>query len=253
MDFNKTFYQNIGNTNMLIKADIMTMTYWPFLEYWMYSAFPQCHGLLERLVRYYPYSKKWINQIFGNSKEKQVSPVCHTVIADKKKITILMYRYHVEYRIEGRKVILPCLPYRAVENLDNDTFLMLLPIVDAGAYDKYGYQEMGEELFQRLPGMALPAKHREYWKKELAYVLTIGLLDDDGAEEGPLWHIWQETEDSLYGAEWWPYVNELHLFQLKIPDILYRSGDYITAPEREDIFLWAQRMLSEWISSLCKK
>ncbi|MCI8825318.1 MAG: hypothetical protein HFH65_01070 [Lachnospiraceae bacterium] len=191
--------------------------------------------------------------MFGNDKEKQVSPVCHTVIVDGKKITILMYRYHVEYRIEGKKVILPCLPYRAVENLNNDTFLMLLPIVDAGAYDKYGYEEMCVDLHRRLPEMALPSEHREYWIKELAYILTTGLLDDDGAEEGPLWYIWQETADSLYGAMWWPYMNELELFQQKIPDILYRSCAYITAPEGENVFLWAERMLSEWISSLYEK
>lgn len=253
MNSGKMFYQNIDNTNLLIKTDTMTMTYWPFLEYWMYSAFPQCHGLLNCLVRYYPYSRKWINQMFGNDKEKQVSPVCHTVIVDGKKITILMYRYHVEYRIEGKKVILPCLPYRAVENLNNDTFLMLLPIVDAGAYDKYGYEEMCVDLHRRLPEMALPSEHREYWIKELAYILTTGLLDDDGAEEGPLWYIWQETADSLYGAMWWPYINELELFQQKIPDILYRSCAYITAPEGENVFLWAERMLSEWISSLYEK
>ena len=79
------------------------------------------------------------------------------------------------------------------------------------------------------------------------------LLDDDGAEEGPLWYIWQETADSLYGAMWWPYMNELELFQQKIPDILYRSCAYITAPEGENVFLWAERMLSEWISSLYEK
>ena len=150
-------------------------------------------------------------------------------------------------------MILPCLPYRAVENLNNDTFLMLLPIVDAGAYDKYGYEEMCVDLHRRLPEMALPSEHREYWIKELAYILTTGLLDDDGAEEGPLWYIWQETADSLYGAMWWPYMNELELFQQKIPDILYRSCAYITAPEGENVFLWAERMLSEWISSLYEK
>lgn len=255
MDFCKTFEQNEKNINMTVKTDTMTMTYWPFFEYWLYAAFPQCHGLWTDLNNYFPYSQKWINQMFGNDKKQEVTPVCYTVIVDKRKITILMYRYHVEYRIEGQKVILPCLPYRAVQNLDNDTFLMLLPIVDAGAYNKYGYKEMKPDLLQRLPEMAFPAEHREYWEsrfiRTLASDISIGLLDDDGAEEGPLWYIWQETADSLYGAGWWPYINELHLFQ-KLPDAIDRPDAYITAPEGENVFLWAERMLSEWISSPIK-
>jgi len=246
MHLDKTSHQNSKDENTFFKED--TMTCWSFLQYWLYAAFPHCYGLRNYLLKHFPYSREWINQMFRMDKKQEITPIHRTIIVEEKEVTLLLYRYHVEYRMEGREVIQPCFPYHVVENLDNDTFFLLLPVVDMAEIG-YSYTKLMSDLIQRLSETALPKKNI----KDVAYVLSVGLAEADGAEDEPLWVIWQETVNHLYGAEWWPYVNELHLVQRKIPDILYHSCAYMTAPEGEDVFLWAQRTLSEWISSLNEK
>ena len=245
MYLDKTSHQNSKDENTFFREDTMTMTCWSFLQYWLYAAFPHCHGLRNELLRHFPCSREWINQMFRMDKEKEITPIRRTIIIEEKEVTLLLYRYHVEYRMEGREVIQPCFPYHVVENLDNDTFFLLLPIVDMLEIE-YSYPKLMSDLIQRLSETALPKKNI----KDVAYVLSVGLAEADGAEDEPLWIIWQETVNNLYGAAWWSDEGVLHVFQQQnLENDRFPPYAYIPAPEGEDIFLWAKHMLSQWISS----
>ena len=215
----------------------MIMTSLPFLKYWLYAAFPHCHGLRNYLLKHIPCP-------YEHDKEQKTIPVCRTVMVANQTITILMYRYHVEYRCEEQELYQPCLPYHVAENLDNDTFFLLLPIVDM-AECEYNSTNVVPDLVRRLSETALPEEHIE----EVAYSLGVGLAEADGAEDEPLWIIWQETQEHLYGAEWWSDAKVLQFFQQDM-DGRYASNGYLPAPEGVDIFSWGKSMLSQWISSL---
>ncbi len=223
----------------------MTTTDWHFLEYWLHAAFMHCHCLQRYLSEWLPYSQEWIVQTFGTDEGKEITPIHKTVVVEGQTITILMYRYHVEYRIEDREIYQPYLPYHVVEFLDNDTFFLLLPIVEMSECLDSDLKLI-PDLIRRLSETDLPAGYI----KEVAYMLGVGLAEADGAEDEPLWFIWQETADSLYGAEWWPDADELDLFKVFGKDENTLPHASISAPEGEDIFLWGKRMLSQWISSL---
>lgn len=231
-----------------MKTETMNMTYGPFLQYWLYAAFPHCHGLQRYLLRHFPYSQKWMDSIFGVDKNEKITPICRTVTVDQQKVTILLYRYHVEYLVEDREQYQPYFPYQMVKFLDNDTFFLLLPIVDLFG-DGYSYSLLRPDLLRRLSEMALPKENI----KEVADGICSGLVDADGAESEPLWVIWQETEDNLYGAEWWADEGEFHLFQQRRLEEGKLPNAYFSVPEGEDIFLWGKHILSQWISSLSLK
>lgn len=222
------------------KVDTMTMTNLYFLKYWLYAAFPHCHGLWKYLLKEFPCPQE-------HSKEQGALPMSRTITVGDQSITILLYQHHVEYRTEERELYQPCLPYHVVENLDNDTYFLLLPVVDM-AECGYSYTKVMPDFVRRLSETALPEEHIE----EVAYRLSVGLAEADGAEDEPLWVIWQERAGNLYGAEWWPDAGELHLFQQytdgsedmddgDLPD------DYVPAPEGVDIYLWAKSTLEQWI------
>ncbi|MDE5823882.1 MAG: hypothetical protein K2H91_04260 [Lachnospiraceae bacterium] len=184
-----------------------------------------------------------------HSKEQKGFPISRTVTIGDQSITILLYQHHVEYRIEERELYQPCLPYHVVENLDNDKYFLLLPIVDM-AECGYCYLKVMPDLVRRLSETALPEEHID----DVAYRLSVGLAEADGAEDEPLWVIWQETKNNLYGAEWWQDAGELHLFQQNMDDSdelddSVLPDDYILAPEGEDVYVWAKSMLAKWISS----
>lgn len=243
MHLDKTSHQNSKDENTFFKED--TMTCWSFLQYWLYVAFPHCYGLRNYLLKHFPYSREWINQMFRMDKKQEITPIHRTIIVEEKEVTLLLYRYHVEYRMEGQELFQPCFPYHVVENLDNDTFFLLLPVVDMAEIG-YSYPKLMSDLIQRLSETALPKKDI----KDVAYVLSVGLAEADGAEDEPLWIIWQETVNHLYGAEWWSDEGELHLFQQRNLENHRLPDAYILAPKGGDIFLWAKHMLSRWISSL---
>ncbi|MDE7479006.1 MAG: hypothetical protein K2M91_13870 [Lachnospiraceae bacterium] len=165
-------------------------------------------------------------------------------MVNNQTITVLLYRYHVEYRCGERELYQPCLPYHVVENLDNDTFFLLLPIVDL-AECEYDSINVVPDLIWRLSETALPEEHVE----EVAYSLGVGLAEADGAEDEPLWIIWQETQEHLYGAEWWADAKVLQFFQQDM-DGRYASDGYLLAPEGVDAFSWGKAMLSQWIDWL---
>ena len=218
--------------------DTMTMKNWSFLRYWLYAAFPHCYGLHNYLL--------WkiscpCEKVMG----QESVPVCQTVHVDNQKITILLYRYHVEYRCGERELYQPCLPYHVVENLDNDTFFLLLPIVDL-AECEYDSSNVVPDLIRRLSETELPEEH----VKEVAYSLGVGLAEADGAEDEPLWIIWQETQKHLYGAQWWADAKELWFFQQDMDGKYEPAGKYLLAPEGVDVFSWGKAMLSQWIDWL---
>lgn len=157
---------------------------------------------------------------------------------------LLLYRYHVEYRVEGKELYQPCLSYHSVENLDNDTFFLLLPIVDVMINYEYTSKNIRADLSRRLSETAMPKEYVE----EVASKLKLWLIDADGAEDEPLWFIWQETDDSLYGAMCWP--GEIDLFQQYNAAGKCVPGKYISIPEEEDAYLWGKHALAQWISSL---
>lgn len=246
---------------MCVKTNTITMMNWPFLHYWLYAAFPHCYGLRRHLFRHFPYSREWIDQMFFVANDQEIEPIIQTITIDKEVITILLYRYHVEYRMDNRELLLyryhiehkmdnhelfhPRIPYHMVENLDDETFLLLLPIVDM--FDiEYNTSKLMSDLIQRLSRTALPKEHIE----EIAYVLSVGLTAADGAEDEPLWIIWQETADNLYGAEWWPDEGKFRLFQQPNIDCDHWPEVYLTAPESTDYFSYGKQILSQWISSL---
>lgn len=249
MYFYKKTYQNIEDMDTSSEADTITMTNWTFLQYWLYAAFPHCSFLWKYLLENLPHPYEWYSQLPVSNNEQEIFPACKTVgivASDGKEITILMYKYHVEYRMEGRELYQPVLSYHMVENLDNDTFFLLLPIVDVMIDYDYVYGKIELDLSRRLSETAMP---KEYVKK-VAHMLKLGLMDADGAEDEPLWFIWQETKDSLYGAMWWPDMREIDLFQQCKPDEKGAPSKYITIPEGEDAYLWGRQALSQWISSL---
>lgn len=223
----------------------MTIKHWIFLNYWLHAAFVNCHCLQRYLREWLPYSHEWINQTFGTDESKEITPIHKTIVFEGQKITILMYRYHVEYRIGDKEIYQPYLPYHVVEFLDNDTFFLLLPIVDMSECLNSNLKLI-PDLVRRLSETDLPTEHI----KHVASMLGVGLAEADGAEDEPLWVIWQETADSLYGAEWWPDEEELDLFKEWGKDKSTWPHAYIPAPEGEDIFLWGKHMLSQWVSSL---
>ena len=247
-----TFHQNAEDTKTFDKTDTITMTCLSFLQYWLYAAFPHCNFLQKYLLEHIPYPQEWVNQMFGADKGQEVEPIRRTAVIDQQEVIILMYRYHVEYRIEDKELLYPCFSYLAAEELDNDTFFLLLPVVDmtAARYmteDGYSCLDINSDLLRRLSETPLPTEH----VKEAAYGLDLGLEDGDGAEEVPLWYIWQETADTLYGAGWWQDAEEFVLFrQQGLNNESFCPSVWISAPEGEDAFQWGKRMLSQWISSL---
>lgn len=198
-----------------------------FLKYWLYAAFPGCYGLQQYLSKNIPSTYCY--------KRNQ-----HEITVAGQEITIWMYCHHVEYRSKERELYMPCLSYDAVNMLDNDAYLLLLPIVDMATCD-YRSEHVLPDLKRRLSETALPREHVE----EVAYDICCGLVDGDGAEDEPLWMIWDESEKRRYGAFWWQDAQELQLYAEDddIPSV------YITAPQRDDasLFDWARKMLSEWI------
>lgn len=247
MDFYKIIHQNTKDMDISSQADSITMTNWTFLQYWLYAAFPHCHFLWKYLSEKLPYPYEWSSQLTGSNKGQEVVPAYKTieiVVGNGDKITILMYRYHVEYRIGDRELYQPYLSYNMVENLDNDIFFLLLPIVDVMIGYEYNYKKMKPDLYKRFSETALPKEYVE----EVVNSLKLGLLDADGAEDEPLWIIWQETYDSLYGAMCWP--DEIDLFQQYNAYGKCVSSKYIPIPEVEDVYLWGKHVLSQWIYSL---
>lgn len=247
MDFYKIIHQNAGDMDTSSEADNITMTNWTFLQYWLCAAFPHCYFLWKYLSEKLPHLYQWSSQFPRNNKGQENIPAYKTVdivAADGNKIVILLYRYHVEYRIEGRELYQPCLSYNSVENLDNDTFFLLLPIVDVMINYEYTSKNMMADLSRRLSETALPKEYIE----EVASKLKLWLIDADGAEDEPLWFIWQETDDSLYGAMCWP--GEIDLFQQYNAAGKCVPGKYITIPEGEDAYLWGKYTLDQWVSSL---
>ena len=144
-------------------------------------------------------------------------------------------------------------------------YLLLLPIVDMATCD-YRSERVLPDLKRHLSETALPAAHVE----EVAYDICCGLVDGNGAEDEPLWMIWDETEERRYGAFWWQDAQELQLFT-EDEDI---PSEYITAPQGEEscscartqegngqpeqpapgtcvedeaLYDWAKKKLSEWI------
>ena len=215
---------------------------WPFLHYWLYAAFPHCYGLQNYLLKYLPYSQEWIYQMFGTDTKQEIIPVIHKVAIDGKEITIQMYRYHVEYRMDGKELYKPCISYHAIKSLDNDTFMLLLPIIDMFEKVENDYPDLKPDLHRILAQTGSPKEHLE----DIVYSLDIGLLHDDGAEDAPLWYLRQETATSLYIAEWWPYVREFHLYcQNFLSDDIDSLNIYISVPEGEDAYLFGKRILSE--------
>lgn len=207
-----------------------------FLNYWLYVAFPNCLGLQR-------YFSKHIPCAYSHNQEQ------HTITVAGKEITIWMFRHHVEYRVKERELYQPCLPYDAVKTLDSEAYLLLLPIVDMATCD-YRSERVLPDLKQRLSETALPGEYVE----EVAYDICCGLVDGNGAEDEPLWMIWDETEQRRYGAFWWHDAQELELYaeDEAIP------SKYITKPQGEDsdfctqtqeaaLYDWARKMLSEWI------
>ena len=234
---------------MIKEENRMTMTYRPFMEYWLNAAFPHCHGLQRYLNEWLwlPYSQEVISQMFGTDESQEITPIHKTVVVEEQVVTILIYRYHVEYRIEGREIYKPCIPYNVVKLLDNDNFFFLLPIADMSEYFDCG-QKITSDLTRRLSETDLPTEHI----KDVASMLEGGLIEADGAEDEPLWVIWQETSDSLYGAECWE--DELHVFKQWGKDKSEGIRPYkyipVTMEEGEDNFLWVKHEFSQWISSL---
>ncbi len=102
-------------------------------------------------------------------------------------------------------------------------YLLLLPIVDMATCD-YRSERVLPDLKRNLSETALPAAHVE----EVAYDICCGLVDGNGAEDEPLWMIWDETEERRYGAFWWQDAQELQLFT-EDEDI---PSEYITAPQK---------------------
>ena len=249
MYFYKKIHQNNEDIDISGEVDDITMTNWTFLQYWLYAAFPHCHFLWNYLSENLPQTDEWNNQLPGNNKRQEMVPAYKAVdmvAEDGKEITILMYKYHAEYRMEGRELYKPVLSYHMVENLDNDTFFLLLPIVDVMIDYDYVYEKIEPDLSRRLSETALP---KEYIK-EVADMLKLDLMDAGGAEDEPLWFIWQETKDSLYGARWWPDAGEIDLFQKCKPGGKGVPSKYITVPEEEDAYLWGRQALAQWISSM---
>lgn len=223
-----------------------------FLHYWLYAAFPSCLGI----QRYFSANPPCTHR------HQQAQ---YNVVAAGKKITIWMYRHHIEYRIGERALYQPCLSYDVVKELDSDMYLLLLPIVDMATCD-YRSERVLPDLKRNLSETALPAAHVE----EVAYDICCGLVDGNGAEDEPLWMIWDETEERRYGAFWWQDAQELQLFT-EDEDI---PSEYITAPQGEEscscartqegngqpeqpapstcvedeaLYDWAKKKLSEWI------
>ncbi|MFG6328336.1 MAG: hypothetical protein K1W06_02510 [Lachnospiraceae bacterium] len=225
----------------------LTMADRNFLQYWLCAAFPHCYFLWNYLSEKFPDRYEWSRKLLHNNKEQEGTPAYKTVSItspDGKEITILLYRYHAEYKIEGKELYQPYLSYHAIENLDNDTFFLLLPVVDVMIDYENIYKKMLQDLCQRLSETALP---KEY-VKETAYGIKIGLMDADGAEDEPSWIIWQETEESLYGAMWWKDARMITLFQKYSTSGKIVLNKYITVPEGENAYLWGKSALSRWIS-----
>ena len=146
-----------------------------FLHYWLYAAFPSCLGI----QRYFSANPPCTHR------HQQAQ---YNVVAAGKKITIWMYRHHIEYRIGERALYQPCLSYDVVKELDSDMYLLLLPIVDMATCD-YRSERVLPDLKRHLSETALPAAHVE----EVAYDICCGLVDGNGAEDEPLWMIWDEV------------------------------------------------------------
>lgn len=216
----------------------ITMSNKSFLQYWLYAAFPYCYGLQRYLAENLP--------CVCASREEQV-PFSYTVQIDTQEITIQMYRHHVKYSVGERELYQPCLSYDTVKNLDNDAYLLLLPIVNMASCD-YRRECVIPDLTRRLSETALPQEHVE----EVAYGICLGLVDGNGAEDEPSWVIYDETQDNRYGAAWWPDVQELQLF---VDDISSEDCEdnfvpdkYIPAAAVEDIYCWAKAELSSWVA-----
>ncbi|MCI9080562.1 MAG: hypothetical protein HFH68_16925 [Lachnospiraceae bacterium] len=248
MYFYKKIHQNIKDMDTAGETDDITMTNWEFLQYWLYAAFPNCYALWGYLWRNLPYTYEFSRKLPCSCKGLENVPVYRTVdiaSADGNEIKVLLYRYHVEYKTEGKEIYQPYLSYHMVENLDNDTFFLLLPIVDVTIDYEYTSKNIIQDLSRRFSETALPKENIE----EVAALVKSGFIDADGAEDEPLWFIWQETEDRLYGAMCWGGI-EITLFQRCNPDKKAVPNRDITIPEGEDAYLWGKCVLSRWVSSL---
>ncbi|MDE7185741.1 MAG: hypothetical protein K2O40_15060, partial [Lachnospiraceae bacterium] len=100
----------------------ISMTDRDFLQYWLYAAFPWCFSLQRYFSENIPCTHK--------NKQKK-----YNITVAGQEITIWMYKHHVEYRIGEQELYQPCLPYDVVKALDNDAYLLLLPIVDMATCD----------------------------------------------------------------------------------------------------------------------
>lgn len=216
----------------------ITMLNKSFLQYWLYAAFPYCYALQRYLTENLPCA------CAGG--EEQV-PFSYTVLVDAQEITIQMYRHHVKYSVDGRELYQPCLSYDTVKDLESDIYLLLLPIVNMASCD-YRSERVMPDLTRRLSETALPQEHVE----EVAYDICLGLVDGNGAEDEPLWVIYDETQDNRYGAAWWPDVQELQLF---MDDNLsndcagnFVPDKYIFVSSVEDIYCRARAELASWIA-----
>ena len=225
-----------------------------FLNYWLYVAFPNCFDLQQYFLQH-GHNTHHYNQ-------EQ-----HTITVAGKEITIWMFRHHVEYRIGERELYQPCLPYDAVKTLDSDAYLLLLPIVDMATCD-YRSERVLPDLKQCLSETALPGEYVE----EVAYDICCGLVDGNGAEDEPLWMIWDETEEKRYGAFWWHDAQELELYaeDEEIPSVYIAVSqgedndscvqtqegklqpeqpvsDMCVGKDETALYGWARKMLSDWI------
>lgn len=229
----------------------LTLAYRPFFRHWLNTAwfdgFNADGGtsLLDYLEQCLPYQAEWSRR-FLEREDGTTRP--RTVAVSFGRVEVNFHLRHMEFRVNGRPIYRPCLPWEQTEIEGGDWFFYLLPIT-AASYERY--DEVCGEVLRRLPTTAAPEEDWELIAECLAMAVCCLPLDEDTGEAAlpeevlPLKR-YVEDGERLYGCVWMEGNPLVTLFEQTTTGRRVRRRHEL-APD-EDAMETVQRLLDEAVN-----
>lgn len=239
--------QEDAKAEVVASCEGLTLAYRPFFRHWLNTAWLNGGmSLTDYLEKHLPYQAEW-----GRRFLKQEDGTLWPRTVSFGTVEVDFHLRHMEFRVNGRPVYRPCLPWEKTVSEDGDWFFYLLPITTA-AYEQY--DQVCGEILRRLPTTAAPEEDWELIAECLANAVCCLPLDENTGEAAvpeevlPM-KLYAEDGERLYGCMWLEGNQTIVLFE-QTPTGRRERKRYELAPN-EDAAEIAQQLLDEAVSADC--